>query len=314
MAGGLVWGGLGVLLFSMSLPASRMAVEAFDPIFVGASRGAVAGLLAAAVLTLERAGWPHRRDWPFLAVVGLGVVLGFPLLTTVAVAQAGAIHGAILTGLLPAGTAVAAVLLARERPSLAFWLAALAGVACILAFAAVQGAGHLSRADGLLLLAVIACSAGYAAGGVLARRMGGLRVIGWALVACLPATLPLTLANWDAHGIATASAPASKTRNPPQPAPPSEPSCPTPKNSSTSAGAAKPAGSPSANTTSASATKTQPASPPPAKSSSTPAASAKPRSSSPTAPAASPARPASSPATTSSPSPTASKTSTPSAA
>ena len=204
MAGGLVWGSVGVLLFSMSLPATRMAVEAFDPVFVGCSRGAIAGLLALTVLTVERAGWPARRDWPALAVVAGGVVLGFPLLTTVAVAQAGAVHGAILTGLLPAGTAVAAVLLARERPSLAFWLAALAGVLCVLAFAAIQGAGRLSSADGLLLLAVIACSAGYAAGGVLARRMGGLRVIGWALVACLPATIPLALANWDAPGIATA--------------------------------------------------------------------------------------------------------------
>ena len=205
MRNGLVWGGLGVLLFSMSLPATRVAVGGFDPLFVGASRGAAAGLLAALVLAAERAGWPTRAEWPRLAVVALGVVLGFPLLTTVAVSKTSAVHGAILTGLLPAGTAVAAVLMARERPSLPFWLAAGAGLLCVLVFAVAQGAGHLGPADGLLLVAVAVCSAGYAAGGVLARTMGGVRVIGWALVLVLPVTVPLALAHWDAAGVRAAT-------------------------------------------------------------------------------------------------------------
>lgn len=198
---GLLWGGLGVLLFSMSLPATRLAVAGFDPLFVGASRGASAGLLAAAVLLIGRAPWPTRAEWGRLAVVAGGVVLGFPLLTTVAMAQASAIHGAILTGLLPAATAVAGVVLARERPSPAFWLAASAGLLCVLVFAVVQGAGRAGPADGLLLLAVAVCGFGYAAGGVLARSMGGLRVIGWALAMSLPLTVPLALANWDGAGV-----------------------------------------------------------------------------------------------------------------
>ncbi len=198
---GVVWGGVGVLLFSVSLPATRVAVGGFDPVFVGASRGAAAGLLAVAVLLIGRAPWPTRAEWGRLAWVAAGVVLGFPLLTTVAMAQASAIHGAILTGLLPAATAVAGVVLARERPSVPFWLAAGAGLVCVVAFAVVQGAGRPGVADGLLLLAVIICGFGYAAGGVLARTMGGVRVIGWALVLVLPVTVPLAVLQWDGAGV-----------------------------------------------------------------------------------------------------------------
>ena len=123
-------------------------------------------------------------------------------------ARTGAIQGAILTGLLPAATAVAGVLLARERPSPAFWAAAAAGLLCVLAFAIVQGAGRPAPADALLLLAVALCAMGYAAGGVLARTMGGTRVIGWALVAALPVTTPLTLLHWNGQALATAPWPA----------------------------------------------------------------------------------------------------------
>lgn len=211
--GGLLWGAAGVVLFSMSLPATRIAVGGFDPVFVGASRGAVAGLLALAITLAgqfgnNRPALPSLRDWGQLALVAAGVVLGFPLLTTLAMAKAGAVHGAILTGVLPAATAVAAVALARERPSLGFWLAAGAGLLCVVVFAVVQGAGRPGPADGMLLLAVALCAVGYAAGGVLARRMGGERVIGLALVMSLPITLPLAVLNWDGAGVRAAAWPA----------------------------------------------------------------------------------------------------------
>ena len=202
---GLSWGGVGVVAFSLSLPATRAAVAAFDPIFLAAARAAGAGLLAALLLRLEAAPGPTREEWRQLAPITMGVVIGFPLLTSVAMTRAGAVQGAILTGLLPAATAVAAVVLARERPSLMFWLAALAGLLCVVVFAAVQGAGHPGPADLLLLLLSVALAAiGYAMGGVLSRSMGGVRVIGWALVLGLPITLPLTLWTWDARGIGTA--------------------------------------------------------------------------------------------------------------
>ena len=197
---------VGVVLFSMSLPATRVAVVGgLDPLFVGTARPALAGVLALVVLVVERAGWPTWAEWRGLVLVAGGVVLGFPLLTTVAMARAGAVHGAVLTGLLPAATAVAGVVLARERPSVRFWGAATAGLVCVVVFAVVQGAGQLGAADGLLLLAVGVCAVGYAAGGVLARTMGGVRVIGWALVLCLPVLAPLAVWNWDGAGVRGAS-------------------------------------------------------------------------------------------------------------
>ncbi len=208
-SGGLLWGGLGVLAFSLSLPATRLAVQGLDPVFVGAARAVVAGVVAGAVLLVERAPLPGldragRVAWGQLLLVCLGVVVGFPLLSTMAMARVGAVHGAILTGLLPAGTAVAAVLLARERPSLRFWSAAAAGLLCVLVFAAVQGAGRPGPADGLLLLSVVVCSAGYAAGGALARTMGGVRVIGLALMMGLPITAGLAWGHWDGAAVARA--------------------------------------------------------------------------------------------------------------
>jgi drug/metabolite transporter (DMT)-like permease len=205
---GLLWGVVGVVLFSMSLPATRLAVAGFEPLFITSARAAIAGLLSLVVLAEGRPIWPSRRHLPGLLVVVGGVVIGFPLLTTIALERVPAIHGAILTGLLPAATAVAGVVLARERPSRMFWLAAGAGLLCVLAFAMMQGAGRLSAADGLLVLAVIVCAAGYASGGMLSREMGGLWVISWALMLCLPLSLPVALFYWNDSVARSAGIPA----------------------------------------------------------------------------------------------------------
>ncbi len=123
-------------------------------------------------------------------MVGLGVVVGFPILSAMALREMPAAHGAVLVGLLPAATAVAAVLRAKERPSGAFWVAAAAGLGCVLLFAVEQGAGRLTAGDGLVLLAVVAGALGYAEGGALARELGGWQVICWALVLAAPLLLP----------------------------------------------------------------------------------------------------------------------------
>jgi drug/metabolite transporter (DMT)-like permease len=116
-----------------------------------------------------------------------------------------AVHGIVVTGLLPAATAVMAVLRAGERPSMRFWLAVLAGVACVVAFAVVQGAGRLEPADWLMFAAVVLCALGYAEGAVLARELGGVQAICWALVLALPVTLAVTLAGWDGAALARAT-------------------------------------------------------------------------------------------------------------
>lgn len=192
--GGLVWGALGVLAFSVSLPATRVAVlGGLDPLFVGAGRAVVAGALALLALRLGGQGLPSRRMLRPLLLVVAGVVIGFPFLTTLALARVEAVHGSVLTGLLPAATAVMAVLRAGERPSLRFWLAAAAGLLAVLVFAVVQGAGTVDPADLLLLAAVALCGLGYAEGAVLSRELGGVQVISLALVLALPITLPVAL-------------------------------------------------------------------------------------------------------------------------
>jgi drug/metabolite transporter (DMT)-like permease len=143
----LVWGGLGVLAFSLTLPATRAALPAFGPVTVGIGRAVPAAVLAAAALLLARAARPTRPQCGRLLLVSAGAVVGFPIFTALALRGVGAAHGAVLVGLLPVATAVAAVLRAGERPRPAFWLTAGAGAAAVLVFAAVRGAGAPRPAD-----------------------------------------------------------------------------------------------------------------------------------------------------------------------
>jgi len=184
----LLLGFLGVLGFSFSLPATRLAVEDLDPFFVGCGRAVVAAGLAAAWLALTRAPAPGRRLRRKLVLVSAGVVLGFPLLTSLALRDLPASHAAVIVGILPAATAVAAVIRAGERPSRGFWLASAAGLVAALGFAAEQGAGAPRPADALLLGAVALCALGYAEGAVVSRDLGGPATISWALVSSLPVT------------------------------------------------------------------------------------------------------------------------------
>jgi drug/metabolite transporter (DMT)-like permease len=177
-------------------------VDGLDPVFIGLGRAAVAAAPAAVLLALWRERLPDRATLGRLALVALGVVFGFPLLSALALQELTAAHSAVIVGLLPAATAVMAVARAGERPSAGFWVASLAGLVAVLAFAASQGAGRPSGADVLVLVAVALGAVGYAEGGSLAREMGGSRVICWALVLSLPLTLPLGAAGAVAGGVA----------------------------------------------------------------------------------------------------------------
>ncbi|WP_345463716.1 DMT family transporter [Deinococcus carri] len=183
------WAALGVLCFSFTLPATRLAVPEFGGYTVGFGRAVVAGLLALGLLLVRQERFPERRHWRGLALVALGVVFGFPVLTSLALRTVPSSHGAVVVGLLPAATAIAAVLLTRERPRPVFWLVSALGVAAVVAFAATTGAGHLGTGDVFMLLAVLLAALGYAEGGRLARELDGWRVVSWALVFSLPAAL-----------------------------------------------------------------------------------------------------------------------------
>ena len=171
---------------------TKLAVEGLDPWFVAFGRAVGAALLAAAVLRAVRAPRPSRAQWRRLGLVVAGVVVGFPLFTSLALETSDSAHGAVVIALLPAATALFAVVRAGERPSPAFWLAALAGLAIVLAFAAGQSSGGVTAADAFLLGAVAAGGLGYAEGGALARELGGARTICWALLLGLPLTVPVT--------------------------------------------------------------------------------------------------------------------------
>lgn len=194
----MLWGLIGVLAFSFSLPMTRLAVEDLDATFVGLGRALVAAILAGALLAIRREPLPDRRDIPRFALVALGVVIGFPLLTTIALQHLTSAHSSVIVGLLPAATAVFAVLRAGERPSRAFWLAATAGLVAVLVFAVTQGVNGLAPADLLVLAAVASAGLGYAEGGALSRRYGGWQVICWALLLAAPfLILPTALATHD---------------------------------------------------------------------------------------------------------------------
>jgi len=165
---------------------TRLTVDELDPTFVGLGRALVAAVLAGALLAVRGEPWPRRRDLPRFALVSLGVVIGFPLLSTLALQQLTSAHSSVIVGLLPAATAAWAVARAGERPPRAFWAAAAAGLVAVLAFAATQGVNGIAVADLLVLGAVLAAGLGYAEGGALARTYGGWQVICWALVLTAP--------------------------------------------------------------------------------------------------------------------------------
>ncbi|MFD9591464.1 DMT family transporter [Kitasatospora sp. NPDC059973] len=183
---------LGVLSFSFSFPATAWALSGFGPWTATGLRGAVAGLLAALCLAAARVPLPARRHWPGLLVVSAGCVLGFPLLTTLALRASSTAHSAVVIGVLPLATAAFSALRTGRRPSRAFWCAALAGAAAVLAFTLLQSHGRPTTADLYLFAALVVCAAGYAEGGRISRELPGWQVIAWAVVAALPVTVVTT--------------------------------------------------------------------------------------------------------------------------
>ena len=183
---GMLLGLAGVAMFSLTMPFTRMAVMDLDPLFAALARALGAAALAAGWLVWHRAPLPPRSAWLPLGLVMLGVVIGFPLFSSMALRVLPAAHGAVLAGLLPLMTTIYAALRGDERPSLAFWLTAVLGAAIVVAFALFQGGGALHPADLLMFAALAAGAMGYAEGGKLARTLGGPETICWALLLAVP--------------------------------------------------------------------------------------------------------------------------------
>ncbi|MDR6873287.1 drug/metabolite transporter (DMT)-like permease [Bosea sp. BE125] len=195
---GWINGLIGVLIFSGSLPATRVAVADFDPVFLTAARAAIAGILALGLLLAFRQNRPERGDVVPLIVVALSVVVGFPFLTALALKHVTSAHSIVFIGLLPLATAIFGVLRGGERPRLAFWLFSCFGSALVAGFAMTHGFDASPLGDLLMLAAITICGLGYAEGAALSRRLGGWQVISWALVLALPIMAALMLGTMPA--------------------------------------------------------------------------------------------------------------------
>ena len=190
---GMWFGALGIAMFSLTLPFTRIAVLELNPVLVALGRAVVAAVCAAALLYWRGASWPTAQQARSLLITAAGVVVGFPVFMSVAMRYAPASHGAIVLGILPLATALFGALRFGERPSTGFWIAALCGTGLVIGFALQQGGGQLHPADFAMFAAVIAASMGYAEGGRLAQTMGGPAVISWALILSMPLLLPATI-------------------------------------------------------------------------------------------------------------------------
>ncbi|MBI2253523.1 MAG: DMT family transporter [Proteobacteria bacterium] len=193
---GLIYGLIGVIIFGGSLPATRAAVIALDPWFVSSARAVGAALLGTGWLVLQRAPLPGGRDWLGLVIVGLCVVVGFPVLTGLAMQWVPASHGILFVGLIPLATCLVAALLGTVAPKRPFWLWAALGAVSVAAYAIYQGGGDFESADLLMMGAIAVTGIGYAEGARLSHHMKPAAVISWALVVCLPLSLPALILTW----------------------------------------------------------------------------------------------------------------------
>jgi len=183
---GTLFAALGVLSFSLTFPATEWALGGFGPWSATGIRGTVAAVIAISTLMLTRAPRPARSDWPALATVALGCVLGFPLLTTFALQSSTTAHSAVVIGLLPMATAAIAALRTKRHPSKVFWAAAATGAIAVITFTLSQNHGRPTIADLYLFGGLVLCAAGYVEGGRLSAHLPGWQVIAWGVVLAAP--------------------------------------------------------------------------------------------------------------------------------
>lgn len=210
---GLWLGLLGVFIFALTLPMTRLATGTPEApqlpgLYIAAGRAVVAAVLSAFFLLAMRAPLPRRTDWKPLALVAGGVVFGFPICTSIAMRHVEAVHASVIVGVLPLATAAVGAALQRQRPSLGFWLCAIVGTALVVTYAVLRSGSAgltLHPADGLLLLGMLCAAVGYGYGARLAQHMPAEQVICWALLLSLPLTLPLTLWSWPQAAVSAAA-------------------------------------------------------------------------------------------------------------
>lgn len=114
---GLMFGLTGVVIFGLTLPATRIAVSELDAITVGLGRAIIAAVLAALYLFITKARRPDLAEFKKLAITAAGIIFGFPLFSAIAMQYTPASHGGVMLGILPLATVAASAIFAGERPS-----------------------------------------------------------------------------------------------------------------------------------------------------------------------------------------------------
>ena len=204
---GMLLGFIGVLMFSLTLPFTRIAVAELSPYFVTFGRSSLGGICALLLFIYTKPQWPTPNQLIRLSIMALGVVYGFPLFVSLAMTTLPSAHGGIVLGVLPLVTAVVGALRFRERPSLAFWITAVLGSLLVITYAYVNGSGGLVSEDWLLFFAVLSAAVGYSEGGKLSEEISAVDVSSWALVWTLPINLYLAYQYLD-RDISAVSTPA----------------------------------------------------------------------------------------------------------
>jgi len=191
---GLALAVVAVVMFSGTVPATRIAVATIDPVVVGVGRSVLGTAIAICYLLAVRAPLPSRAQLPGILVVAVGAAVGFGWFSAEALRTVSASHGSVVIGILPVLTAVFGTLRTGARPRPLFWIATLAGTAVVVVYAASSSrSASIGIGDAYLFAALVCAAAAYAEGGRLARTMPGGQVIAWGLVAALPVSVPLSL-------------------------------------------------------------------------------------------------------------------------
>ncbi|KOO48616.1 DMT family transporter [Priestia koreensis] len=183
---GLLLGAIGVICFSLTLPATRVAVEYFGATIVGLGRTVAASILVGIILFIRKEALPSRQHFKSLLIIAFGTVLGFPLLTSFSMESLPVSHGAVEVALLPLSTAGFSIIRGGERPSLKFWLSSIIGSLAVIVYAIHLGLGSFQLADFALIAAIIILGLSYAEGGKLAKELGSWQVIAWSIMIGAP--------------------------------------------------------------------------------------------------------------------------------
>jgi drug/metabolite transporter (DMT)-like permease len=208
---GIAYAFLGVLIFSFTLPMVKLALPGFSPWTLTFGRATLAGLLALVFLGFAKAHFPKREQLLPLLLTASGIVIGWPILTTLALQETTSAHAAVITAGLPLATAILAVFRLHEQVPRAFWIAALVGTLTLVVYALVRGGqeGGSLTSNVYLVGAVISAAIGYAEGAILAKEMPGWQVVSWCVVLTLPLTMPgFLISLWlgrDSHSVSTVS-------------------------------------------------------------------------------------------------------------